>query len=156
VHNREDLHGALPQSIDHSVFLDQQLPNAWVFCLGDTPAALWERCKTVNGQNETLDKSIGVFDRISGDVILDMFEIGNGGVGLLKAGHFLMKRFFTSSCDTTHSSSTAFTPASIFLRTYTPYLMASQVAFSGSLFTRSRACFLQSASLTPSKSVLEV
>ena len=107
MHNREDLHGALPQSIDHSVSLDQQLPNAWVFCLGDTPAALWERCETVNGQNETLDKRIGVFDRISGDVILDMFEIGNGGFGPFEAGHFLMKRFLTSSWDTTLPSSAA-------------------------------------------------
>ena len=115
--NRENLGTPLLQPIDQAIALDKKLPDLWICRFGHTPAAFRKRFKLVDGQNEPLDKSVGILGRVSSDVVLDIFEIDDGGLGPLKAGHFLMKRFFTVSCRMTCPSSAAWMPAAIFLRT---------------------------------------
>jgi hypothetical protein len=44
-------------------------------------AAFWKRFKPVDGQNQPLDQRIGIFDGVSCNVVLDVFEIGDGGFG---------------------------------------------------------------------------
>jgi hypothetical protein len=63
--NRENLGTPLLQPIDQAIALDKKLPDLWICRFGHTPAAFRKRFELVDGQNEPLDKSIGILGGVS-------------------------------------------------------------------------------------------
>lgn len=117
MHHGKNLHGSFSLPVDNAVALDKQFPDFGVRRFWHAAATVRKCLKLIDGEDQPFDDRIGIFGGVSGDIVLDVFEIGNGRFSPLDAGHFLRKRFFTAVWDTTCPSSAAVIPASIFFRT---------------------------------------
>jgi len=103
----QNLNSSFPQPVDHSIALDEKFTDLWVRGFRNKSATFRKRGKSINREDEALNNGISILSRVSGNVVLDVLEIGNGGRSPLDGGHFLRKRFFTASCGITFPSSAA-------------------------------------------------
>jgi len=97
VNYSEHLNAASPEAINQAITLYQQFTDFGIAGFGHVTPASRKHGKLIDRQNEAFYQGLGILGRVSGNVILNIFQICNGGIGPFKSGHFFRKRFLTSS-----------------------------------------------------------